>query len=179
MIHRALALLIAVMVTVGLAPGEAHAKKKVPEQAELAQVVGAPGAPWMPVVFKELKKGMSPDEVRALFPRLRKVSYFGYAVAKVKKVPGVWRYVFEFSKDPDNAKKRVKLERATIVYVKWLTRKKEFFERMRAVTEAKWGKIADQERVDRRIITWVEKETGAVTQLSRIGPRYELSYTFP
>lgn len=179
MFHRALALLIAAMVAVALAPDEAQAKKKkVPEQAELAQLVGAPGAPWSPAVFKDLKKGMSPDEVRAFFPRLRKVSYFGYAVAKAKKVPGVWRYVFEFAKEPDG-KKRNKLERATIVYAKWLTDKKEFFERMRAVTEAKWGKITDQERIDRKIITWVDKPSGAVAQLSRIGPRYELSYTLP
>jgi len=149
-------------------------KKKVPEASELVTAIGGKGG-FAPKIFKDLKKGMSPGEVKDIFGRMGRVSTYGYAKAKIKGHKGVWYLRFRFDKEPDT-EKRNKLHSAQIVYKKKLRKRPEFFERMMKLVQAKWGPASNAGQVTRRIITWANASKTQVVQFARFGDQYEVNY---
>ena len=168
--------LIAVALVAGGA-GDAEARRKqpkIPTEQQLSKAIGGQGS-FAPAIFKELKKGMSPGEVKDVFSRMTRVSTYGYAKAKIKGYKGVWFLRFHFARD-DESEKRELLKSAQIVYKAKLRKNDTFFPLMMKLSQAKWGQATDAGQVARKIVTWLSDDKKQVIQFARFGDRYELNY---
>ncbi len=147
---------------------------KPPTEAQMVELVGGKDSGWAPAIFKDLKKGMTPDEAKAVFPKMKKVSKFGFADVPVK-APGVKKLVLYFAKDKETGERNA-LQSARIEFVPALTKNEDWFKLMLKVTQDKWGPIRKpEESIAKRIITWVGPKY-RTAQFSKIGKQFQLTF---
>jgi hypothetical protein len=135
----------------GTGPGGA------PTEAELLQAIGGKDSGWLPLVASDLRKGMSPAAVDRLFPGAATTDQFGFSRTAASGVPGA-QIKFMFLKGHG----LVSLE---LVWDKALTKAPGFWERLVAVTSAKYDGVKPKD-VDKEFgfITWGYSRTAQVAK---------------
>lgn len=109
---------------------EKSAAKLAKQEEKIEKVLGT-GASWKPTVFKDLRRGMTCQEVKQYFPNLSCGDIIPRAIAGLSSSAA--EYKFHFMSD--------RLYAATIVFGARLFDEKRFTQALYAVAQRKWGPI--------------------------------------
>jgi hypothetical protein len=134
-----------------------------PTTAELTACLGAKGTA-LPV-FAKLKRGMTPEQVEAVWPGAGKPEKSGYAKVKAERCAGATGFKLFFYTDKKAA--TTKLVSAKIDFDGKLTGDADFYKRLVDILVAKFGPAKPKD-IEEKIIAWSTKAGAA--SLSPTGP---------
>jgi hypothetical protein len=159
----AMLVLVATTATASAAP---------PTDAELAACIGEKGNTL--AVFSQLKRGMKPVDVAAIYPDADKLDKYNFAKVKAKDCAGAKTFELHYQKDRKSGE--ILLYNVRIEFDKALTRDEDFYKRLSTLLVAKYGPVKDED-LAKKLLTWGTKE--GVAQLSVLSKTHPFKLSAP
>ncbi|MBA3499095.1 MAG: hypothetical protein M4D80_08910 [Myxococcota bacterium] len=149
-----------------------NASAAPPTDAELQTCIGEASG-TLPV-FSQLKRGMKPADVAAIYPGADKLDKYNFAKVKAKDCAGAKTFELHYQKDRKTDE--ILLYNATIEFDKALTRDEDFYKRLTTLLVGKYGPVKDED-IAKKILTWGTKE--GVVQLSALSKKHPFKLKAP
>jgi hypothetical protein len=134
----------------------ADAETATEGEVDLVALFGTDKAEWIPqfLADKNLKGGMTPEEVGQVIPGAEDVSEFGFSDVDVKDIPGVTRYTLYYAKDDGG--QPTQLQSFKITFDPNL-KNDEFYQQLVDALAAKYGDYKPED-FEKKMITWVNSD---------------------
>lgn len=162
------------LVTAALLLTASAASAAPPTDAELEACIGKTGFPLAVFTNANVKRGMKPADVAAIYPGADKLDKYKFASVKAKDCAGV--KTFEFHYQEDKKTKEVLLYNVRIEFDKALTKDEDFYKRLTTLLVAKYGAVKDED-IAKKLLTWGTKE--GVAQLSVLSKTHPFKLSSP
>lgn len=149
-----------------------NASAAPPTDAELKTCIGETGSTLS--VFSQLKRGMKPADVAAIYPGADKLDKFNFASVKAKDCAGAKTFELHYQKDKKSGE--ITLYNVTIEFDKALTRDEDFYKRLTTLLVAKYGPVKDED-IAKKLLTWGTKE--GIAQLNVLSKTHPFKLKAP
>lgn len=118
---------------------------------KISAILGTQADGWLPKVLagKGLKKGLTPDDVGAIFPGAEEVSEFGFSKVTIDNVPGLKEYEFYYTQDGSG--NPTQLESVKLIFDPALN---EAYPDLVKILSDKYGAVSPED-VEKEILVWV------------------------